>query len=65
MGSASKALKLVKRGFREDDILPQREEQDIEDSLAQDKSIEDKWWSQYTKKDQKTTKDLKQLKVFG
>jgi replicative DNA helicase len=44
ISSASKGLKLTKKGFREDDILPQRDE-DIEDSLAQDKSMENKWWS--------------------
>jgi hypothetical protein len=31
--SAAKGLRLTKKGFREDDILPQRDE-DIEDSLA-------------------------------
>ena len=33
LSSANKGLKLTKKDFREDDILPQREE-DIEESIA-------------------------------
>ena len=33
LSSANKGLRLIKKDFREDDILPQREE-DIEESIA-------------------------------